>query len=261
MLRGPIAHLIESCKTQIRFVGQRSLSVGFLLALLTCTPALLAQLPLPPLPFPDPFGIFGSSSEEQDKAIDGIVGVGMTRKPTGTAPYGTTSAGEPFWPIPEPEPVRTAPGGVENGNTTPAVLTSPATSGQVSNEKHNATINCLVARNSFEGANISPLINRTLIAGEQSNLPGRPAVEFSEKELAALQYSFIYDLQRHARFIYEGKNAMATAITCKWKLIGSQHANQIDEITFNIATRNGFPKFSLWIESVLEQDKKFVENP
>ncbi|HNX74304.1 MAG TPA: hypothetical protein PLM07_05655 [Candidatus Rifleibacterium sp.] len=250
MIQDPCARIRFSSAALITFV-----------LLLTCSSALLAQLPLPPLPFPDPFGIFGNTNEEQDKAIDGIVGVGMTRNPTGTAPYGTTSSGEPFWPVPEPEPAKTVIGVVETGKATPAALTSPATAGQVSNEKHNATINCLIARNSFEGGNISPLVNKTLIVGEKSNLPGRPAEEFSEKELAAMQYSFIYDLQRHARFIYEGKNAMAAAITCKWKLIGSQHANQIDEITFNIANKNGFPKFSLWIESVLEQDRKFVENP
>ncbi|MDD3148938.1 MAG: hypothetical protein PHD82_16715 [Candidatus Riflebacteria bacterium] len=223
--------------------------------------AIFAQIPLPPLPLPDPFGIFGNTDEEKEKALGEIVSVGMERKPAGTAPYGLTPSGDPLWPVPDPEPAKTATAKVETAKTTPAVITSPSSSGQVTNEKHSETINCMVARNSFEGRNISPLINKNLTAGEKSGLAGRPAAELSDKEIEALQYSFIYDLQRHAKFVYEGKNAMAAAVACKWKLIGSLHSNQIDEITFNIATKNNFPKFSLWIESVIEQDKKFIENP
>lgn len=223
--------------------------------------AAFAQLPLPPLPLPDPFGIFGSTDEEKEKALNEIVSVGMERKPAGVAPYGLTPSGDPLWPIPDPEPAKTATAKIETAKAAPAVITSPSSSGQVTNEKHTETINCMIARNSFEGRNISPLINKNLTAGEKSGLPGRPAENLSDKEIEALQYSFIYDLQRHAKFVYEGKNSMAAAVAYKWKLIGSLHSNQIDEITFNIATKNNFPKFSLWIESVIEQDKKFIENP
>ncbi len=245
-----------------KLIRKNRLTAWVICALLSINfSAALAQLPLPPLPLPDTFGIFGNTDEEKEKALGEIVSVGMERKPAGTAPYGVTSSGDPLWPVPDPEPAKTATAKVETAKAAPAVITSPSSSGQVSNEKHTETINCMVARNSFEGRNISPLINKNLTAGEKSNLPGRPVAELSEKEIEALQYSFIYDLQRHAKFIYEGKNALATAVACKWKLIGSLHSNQIDEITFNIATKNNFPKFSLWIESVIEQDKKFIENP
>lgn len=245
-----------------KLIRKNRLAAWIICALLSINSSgAFAQLPLPPLPLPDPFGIFGTTDEEKEKALGEIVSVGMERKPAGTAPYGVTPSGDPLWPVPDPEPAKTATAKVETAKAAPAVITSPSSSGQVSNEKHTETINCMVARNSFEGRNISPLINKTLTAGEKSNLPGRPVADLSEKEIEALQYSFIYDLQRHAKFIYEGKNALATAVACKWKLIGSLHSNQIDEITFNIATKNNFPKFSLWIESVIEQDKKFIENP
>ncbi len=245
-----------------KLIRKNRLAAWIICALLSINSSgAFAQLPLPPLPLPDPFGIFGTTDEEKEKALGEIVSVGMERKPAGTAPYGVTPSGDPLWPVPDPEPAKTATAKVETTKAAPAVITSPSSSGQVSNEKHTETINCMVARNSFEGRNISPLINKTLTAGEKSNLPGRPVADLSEKEIEALQYSFIYDLQRHAKFIYEGKNALATAVACKWKLIGSLHSNQIDEITFNIATKNNFPKFSLWIESVIEQDKKFIENP
>lgn len=222
---------------------------------------VMAQLPLPPLPFPDPLGIFGGSGSEGEQAVTQVVSFGMERKPAGEPPYGRTPSGDPYWPIPEPAPAKLNQGNTEPPKPQPAQVISPSSSGSVTNEKHNETINTLPAGSSFEGKNISPVINRNLIAGSRSGLPGRPAERLSDKEVEALQYAFIHDLQRRARYIYEGKNAMAAAVSCKWKLIGSLHANQIDDITFNIADKNNFPKFSMWIESVVEQDIRQAENP
>lgn len=224
--------------------------------------AQLPPLPPPPLPFPDPLGLFGPGEENNTQIIETVINTGMDRKPAGTPPFGLSPSGEPLWPIPEPEPAKPSPTKTEAAEPVSADITSQASSGTSSSEQHHEKINCMVARNSFEGKNISPMVKRPLSSGTPSGLPGKPVAVLSAKEIQALQYSFLYDLQRRAKFIYEGKNDLAAAISCKWKLIGTLHSNQIDEITFNIASKNNFPKFSLWIDSVVDKDRKIAaENP
>ncbi|MEW6711009.1 MAG: hypothetical protein AB1403_14375 [Candidatus Riflebacteria bacterium] len=236
-----------------------------ILLLISGNSDLFAQ-PLPPpplpLPFPDPLGLFGPGEEDKTQAIENIISTGMDRKPAGTPPFGLAPSGEPLWPIPEPEPAKPSATKIETAEPVSSEITSQSSSGTSSSEQHHEKINCMAARNSFEGKNISPMVKRPISSGTPSGLPGKPVAALSAKEIQALQYSFLYDLQRRAKFIYEGKNDLAAAVSCKWKLIGALHSNQIDEITFNIASKNNFPKFSLWIESVVEKDRKIAaENP
>lgn len=218
---------------------------------------------IPPLPpFPDPLGLFGTGEEDGNQIIETFINTGMDRKPAGTAPFGLSPSGEPLWPIPEPEQAKSSTTKAGTSGPSSAELTSQHSSGTSSSAQHHEKINCMAARNSFEGKNISPMVKRPLSSGTPSGLTGKPVESLSAKEIQALQYSFLYDLQRRAKFIYEGKNDLAAAVSCKWKLIGALHSNQIDEITFNIASKNNFPKFSLWIQSVVENDRKIAaENP
>ncbi len=209
-----------------------------------------------PFPFFDPFGFFGDSQEQNEAAVNRIVSVGMDRPPAGVAPFGLTPSGEPLWPVPEPQTPEIKSQNVAQPSAETVVDAS--TSGSTPVEKHNEKINSLVAKNSFVGKDVRPLINSEFLVGSAGGLPGRPQQEMNQQEVKALQHSFLYDLQRHARFVYEGKNELAAAVAHKWKLIGTLHSNQIDEITFNIAAKNNFPRFLLWIEAVIEQDMKFV---
>lgn len=236
----------------------RSLAV-ILVSLLISSSVVLAQLPpLPPLP--DPLGLFSGNQADIEEVADAMISSGV-RQPAGVPPYGLTPSGEVFWPIPEPAPAKISANRVEAANTSPAAISSTSLSGQTSVENHNETTDCMAARNSFEGKSVRPMISKTLTAGTESNVPGKPLKNLTEKDIKALQHSFMYDLQRHSRFAYEGKNNLAAAISYKWKLIGALHADKIDEITFKIAAKNNFSKFSLWIESVIEEDKKFTEAP
>ncbi len=236
----------------------RSIAV-ILVSLLIISSVVLAQLPpLPPLP--DPLGLFGGNQADIEEVADAMISSGV-RQPAGVPPYGLTPSGEVFWPIPEPAPAKISANRGEAANTSPAAISSPSLSGQTSVENHNEATDCMAARNSFEGKSVRPMISKTLTAGTVSNVPGKPLKNLTEKDIKALQHSFMYDLQRHSKFAYEGKNNLAAAISYKWKLIGALHADKIDEITFKIAEKNNFSKFSLWIESVIEEDKKFTEAP
>lgn len=220
------------------------------------------QLPLP-FPFPDPLGLFGGSNEESGQAAGVVVDLGMQRKPAGDPPYGLTPAGTPYWPMSDPPPAKKAP---ETSVNLPAAqvsaqMTNPSVSGNLSNELHSQNLHSMAVAGNFDGKVIGPMVAGNLEKGLLSGVQGRPVGNLSDREIESLQYSFLYDLQRRARYIFEGKDAMAAAVSSKWQLIGDLHSDKIEEITFNLAQRSNFPNFSMWIQSVVEKDKQFAENP
>ncbi|MGM0601002.1 MAG: hypothetical protein ACQETH_14425 [Candidatus Rifleibacteriota bacterium] len=217
-----------------------------------------AQLPLPP--FPDPFGIFGGSPEENQQVVNEMVNVGMERNQPGVPPYGLNASGDPRWPIPEPAPPREKQAAVNNTTPVPAKITDSALSGHESIENHRENTDNLTAKNKFDGNEISGMVRNDLFTGTKSQTEGTSAAELTENEIKALQLSFLYDLQRRTRFIYEAKNDMAAAVSSKWQQIGRLIPDKIDEISFEIASKNNFDKFSSWIDSVVENDKQHAEN-
>jgi hypothetical protein len=221
---------------------------------------LSGQLPLPPFPFPDPFGIFGGTTEENQQIVNEIVTVGMERTQPGVAPYGLDAAGNPNWPVPEPDPAQSNSTTDNVSAPVPAKITDTAISGQETVENHREKIEVIPAKNKFAPTEISAIVRNDLYAGTKSSSGGTESEKLSENEIKALQVSFLYDLQRRARFIYEAKNDMAAAVSCKWQKIGRLYPDQIDKISFDIAQKNNFDNFSFWIDSVVEEDKKYADD-
>jgi len=244
--------------------------IGILLlavAVLTVFPAGsgLAQFPPPPLPFPpDPFGVFGGAGATKirsgagsgtgtasQKIIQTLFTTGMEHPPTGQPPFGTDAAGNPIWPLGEEySPSSSNP----TGSTGAAAdLTGGTASAMPTIEK----IHDLPTKRRADPAVVRPLIADIipLIQARRASV-GNP--QLTPDELRRMGLSFLLDLQQHARYSYEGKNAQALALSYKWQSLDRLYPDQIDQITLDIARRKGFPSFEKWIASSIEVDRGFV---
>lgn len=226
---------------------------------------VLAQLPpLPPLPFPTlPLfpgfpDLFGGSGSDPNQAATQLLSVGMDRLPAGQAPYGTDASGNAIWPISAPP----APTGAATTNPAPApaAITNTGSSGTEQPGSHvDRTLDC-IPKGTVTKETIRPLIEGSFPATPGPRT-GRPAERWTAEEVDRMRYSFLYDLQQRAKFIYEGKNDLALAMALKWQVIGRLHGDQIDQVTMNIARQKNYPSFDLWIERVVQQDWTHVNNP
>lgn len=239
--------------------------LGLLIGLSFFSGPALAQLPpLPPLP--DPLGIFGNSSgntsgntsgSSSQQTVNAIYDSGMSHSVT-QPPFGVDATGNPQWPIQAPPPPSPAPTSGTTGSANPVkdLQTTPADSG-VSLEQTLDKVNQVPVRGKMQPAEVRPLLGTDLTEGGATTLPTAPSL--TGDEVNRLKAWFLYDVQRHARAVFEGKNAQALQIALKWQALGKMHPTHIETITGNIAARKGASSFAVWIDGIVQEDWKHVQ--
>lgn len=235
---------------------QTLLILGMLIACLCAT--AFAQVPpppplppLPPFPFPGPANepipdILSASS----KQVESYVQHGFEEGQTGKPPYGLDTDGKPLWPIEKryPNGLASAPEPAAPAND----LSNPAVGGKYSPDRHTVRMAELRTRGSFQPTTVRPLVQKDLSTGSgNQGLSNAVSETLSAEEVRRLRFSFLYDIERFARFEYEGAYEKALGLALKWKILGRRHAAQIDEITDQIAQKQGQGLFSSWIAGVI----------
>lgn len=188
-------------------------------------------------------------------AVQTLLGNAMKRLPPGQPPFGTDAAGNPAWPMQDPAAAQS--------RTNPPPQAGPdsfSSTGSGGGDTPNGLVeklSSLPGRGTATGEELRSQLE-TVLTAETGNSGGRPVLTWSSQRVVRMKYAFLNDLQRHARFVFEGKNELALAVALKWQVIGQLHRSQIDAVTLDIARRQGAASFEAWIEGIVRADRSSV---
>ncbi len=103
---------------------------------------------------------------------------------------------------------------------------------------------------------VSELLDDQLPAKTGAGTPnsGNLQEQLSSSDVKKLGYWFLCDLDRRAAAQQNGQHELALQISQKWRRIARNYPGQIEEITLQIARRNGLPSFSMYVERMFESD-------
>ena len=230
--------------------------VGVLAILAMSTMVLMAQTvsPFPPPGYPDPF----QTSTAVKDATNILLNYGMDRKLRGQAPYGVDGSGNPRWPVgtcPAPRAETTT-----GSNPRPSSFGKVGVSGNDTPGDFCARLQEKSPKGEVACAKLRSLVEDrvTAIPGNRQGTPVKP---WTSVETARMKYAFLADLQKHARFVFDGEDDRALGVALKWQTLGKLHRDQIESVSMNIAGRKNFPTFELWIEAAVQADWRAVRSP
>jgi hypothetical protein len=222
-----------------------------------------AQLPpLPPLPpLPGLDDLFGAGAASGAQVVQTLLELGMSHTAGGAPPFGTDAAGAPRWPLGEPF----GPTSSVAAPASPGIISSlggpeGGGAGDASAVAILEKINELPAAGRCDPAVVRPLIAAPVSLARRRRMAVGDA-PLAAADLNRMRVLFLLDLQQHARHVWEGKPGLALAVAFKWRVLDRLFPDQIDEITFHIARRKGFPSFAAWIEAVIAEDRRYVGTP